>query len=71
MLSDLLHFRTEGQPNIVEISFYKLIFSVIKSCFEVQSKTSILLKYNFQHKYFVSVDIQKWKEFFKYHYKCN
>ncbi len=64
MLSDLLHFRTEGQPNIVEISFYKLIFSVIKSCFEVQSKTSILLKYNFQHKYFVSVDIQKMERVF-------
>ncbi|WP_158996749.1 hybrid sensor histidine kinase/response regulator [Pigmentibacter ruber] len=59
MLSDLLHFRTEGQPNIVETSFYKLIYAVIKNCFEVQCKTNIELLYDFKHQYFVNVDIQK------------
>ncbi|WGL58960.1 hybrid sensor histidine kinase/response regulator [Pigmentibacter sp. JX0631] len=59
MLSDLLHFRTEGQPNIVETSFYKLIYSVVKNCFEVQNKTNIELLYDFKHQYFVNVDIQK------------
>ena len=59
MLSDLLHFRTEGKPNFVETSFYKLIYSVIKNCFEVQSKTDVLLEYNFNHKYKLRIDIQK------------
>lgn len=59
MLSDLLHFRTEGSPNFVDTSFYKLIYSVIKNCFEVQNKTNILLSYDFNHKYFLCVDIQK------------
>ena len=56
MLSDLLHFRTEGSPNFVDTSFYKLIYSVIKNCFEVQNKTNIILSYDFIHKYFFCVD---------------
>ncbi len=59
MLSDLLHFRTEGKPNFVDTSFYKLIYSVIKNCFEVQSETDISLNYDFKHYNKVRVDIQK------------
>ncbi|APJ02970.1 hybrid sensor histidine kinase/response regulator [Silvanigrella aquatica] len=59
MLSDLLHFRTEGRPNSINTSFYKLVYSVIKSCFEVQSKTEIQLKYNFNHKFLIHIDFQK------------
>lgn len=59
MLSDLLHFRTEGNPNYIDTSFYTLIYSVIKNCFEVQNKTNILLNYEFKHKYLLRVDIQK------------
>lgn len=59
MLSDLLHFRTEGQPNILATSFNKLVFAVIKNCFEVQCKTNINLTYDFKHKYFINVDFQK------------
>lgn len=59
MLTDLLQFRTEGKPNLAQVSFYKIIYGVIKNCFEVQSKIDVLLYYDFKHRFKVYVDPQK------------